>query len=624
VGGSKVKGYNGKVLRVNLTNGKCSIEEPSEDYYKRYVGGRGFIIHTLLTELQRGIDPLGPDNKLIFALGPMTGHPLMGSAKSSVGSKSPLSDGFGESEAGGFWGAELKRSGYDAIIVEGASPTPVFLWIENGDPEIRDARDLWGLEVAETERSVQQEIGDKKIRTAAIGPAGEKLVRYACIAYDISSIAGRTGMGAVMGSKKLKAIAVKGKTPPEMADEEKISELSRWMVRNFKEKAPYWRYGTGSNMVGYEASGNLPIRNFSGGPFPGVKEIAPQVMFEKSYIERMHGCFRCPMRCKRRVKIENPWKIDPIYSGPEYETLAAFGSNCGIDNLEAIIKANELCNRFGLDTISTGVSISFAMECFEKGLLTMEDTEGLELTFGSAESMVEMVERIAFREGLGDLLAEGTKRAAEKIGKGSAEFAMHVKGEEIPMHEPRYKQGLGLHYGVHATGADHCTGIHDDVVSKNLTGWDSIDLAQSMPSTELSPRKARMLYHVGLWRHLANHLGLCIFVPWSYRQISDAMEAVTGWPMSYWRLMKAAERGITLARIFNIREGFSAEDDRLPQRFSASPQDGPLKGILVDPEKFAEVQKIYYQMLGWDERGIPTYARLAELDIEWASEYLPW
>ena len=268
------------------------------------------------------------------------------------------------------------------------------------------------------------------------------------------------------------------------------------------------------------------------------------------------------------------------------------------------------------------MSISFAMECFEKGLLTVEDTDGLELTFGNAESMIAMVERIALRKGFGNLLGEGTKRAAQEIGKGSAEFAMHVKGEEIPMHEPRYKQGLGLHYSVHATGADHCTGILDDVVIKDLTGWSSIDLAESMPSTELSPRKARMLYHVGLWRHLANYLGLCIFVPWSYQQISVAMEAITGWPMSYWRLMKAAERGIALARIFNIREGFSAEDDRLPQRFSASPQDGPLKDICVDPEKFAEVKKIYYQMLGWDERGIPTYARLAELDIEWASEYL--
>jgi aldehyde:ferredoxin oxidoreductase len=237
--------------------------------------------------------------------------------------------------------------------------------------------------------------------------------------------------------------------------------------------------------------------------------------------------------------------------------------------------------------------------------------------------MIEMVERIGLRKGLGDLLAEGTKRASEKIGKGSEEFAMHVKGEEIPMHEPRFKQGMGLHYSVHGTGADHATGIHDDVISAKLTGWDSIDVAESMPNTELSPRKARMLYHVGLWRQLGNYLGLCIFVPWSYRQITEAMEAITGWPMSYWRLMKTVERGITLTRIFNIREGFSAADDTLPHRFTTSPSEGPLKGVSIDPEKLAEAQRVYYQMLGWNESGIPSYARLVELNIEWASEYLP-
>ena len=617
-----MRGYNGVTLRINLTTGGISTEKPLEDYYKRYLGGRGFIIHTLLTEVPQRVDSLGPENKLIFALGTITGHPLVGSAKNSIGSKSPLTGGFGESEVGGFWGPELRRSGFDAIIVEGVPAKPVYVWINDGKVEIRDASKLWGLEIAETEKAIREELGDKKVRIATIGPGGEKLVRYACIANDISHVAGRTGMGAVMGSKKLKAIAVKGKRLSEIANKEKIKELSRWMARNFREKTLFWKYGTGPTITAYEETGNLPIRNFAGGRFPGVEKISPQAMFEKSYVEKMDGCFGCPIRCKRRVKIDRPWKVDPVYGGPEYETLAALGSNCGVDDLEAIIKANELCNRHGIDTISTGVSISFAMECFERGIVTLGDTDGLELTFGNAQAMVEMVERIALRKGLGDLLAEGTKRASEKIGKGSAEFAMHVKGEEVPMHEPRYKQGMGLHYSVHATGADHCTGIHDNLVKANLMGWESIDVAESIPNTELSPRKARMLYHVGLWRQMANYLGLCIFVPWSYQQIRDAVESVTGWPMSYWRLMKAAERGITLARIFNIREGFSAEDDKLPHRFATSPSDGPLKDVTVDPDKLAEAQKLYYQMLGWDEQGTPTYARLVELDIEWAYEYL--
>ncbi len=616
-----MKGYNGRILRVNLTAGQFSTEEPSEDYYKLYLGGRGFIVHTLLTELPQGIDPLGPENKLIFSLGSITGHPLVGSGKNSIGSKSPLTGGFGESEVGGFWGAELKKSGYDAIIVEGISNKPVYLWIDNGSVEIRDGKELWGLEVADAEKAMQEELGDKKIRTAIIGPAGEKLVRYACILNDISHVAGRTGMGAVMGSKKLKAIAVRGKKSPEMADKEKVKELSRWMAQNFKEKTGMWRYGTGSGIVDYERTGNMPVKNFRGGRFPGAEKITAQLLAEK-YVTKMGNCFMCPIRCKKIIKMEKPWSVDPIYGGPEYETLAALGSNCGIDNLEALIKAHELCGRYGLDSISTGVSISFAMECFEKGILTSEDTDGLELTFGNVEAMIEMVERIALRKGFGDLLAEGTKRASERIGKGSEEFAIHVKGVEIPMHEPRYKQGMGLSYSVHATGPDHNTGIHDDRVNKDLASLESIDIAESIPSTELSTRKARMVYHAGLWRHLANYVGLCLFVPWSHQQVRDAMEAITGWPMSYWKLMKAVERGITLARIFNIREGFAAKDDKLPRRFATSPAKGPLKGVVVEPEKLEEAQKVYYQMLGWDESGIPTNGRLVELGIEWAAEYL--
>ncbi len=618
-----MKGYNGKILRVNLSTRQVSTEEPSEDYYKTYLGGRGFIVHTLLNEVPRGADPLGPENRLIFALGPITGHPFPGSGRNSVGAKSPLSGGYGESEVGGFWGAELKKSGYDALIVEGKADQPVYLWINEGRPEIRDAQHIWGLDVADTEKAIRAELREARVRTAVIGPAGEKLVRYACVCNDISHVAGRTGMGAVMGSKKLKAVAVRGNATPEMANRERVLELSRWMRQNFKVKTNFWQYGTGATMDYYEASGNLPIRNFAAGQFPQVEGITSQSMYKKGYVEKMDSCFGCPVRCKKRVKLDQPWKVDPIYGGPEYETLAALGSNCGVDRIEAIMKANELCGRYGMDTISTGVSISFAMECFEKGVLSLKDTDGLELTFGNASAMVEMVERIALRRGLGNLLAEGTKRAAEKIGKGSEEWAMHVKGEEIPMHEPRYKQGMGLHYSIHATGADHCTGIHDDLVNKKLAEWDWIGLAESVPVYEMSGRKARMLYQVGLWRHLGNYLVLCLFVPWSNEQITQAVEAITGWPMSSYKLMKIVERGITLARIFNLREGFSRRDDTLPKRFASSPADSNLKGVGVDPEKLSAAQKLYYQMLGWNESGIPTCGRLVELSIEWAARHLP-
>ena len=617
-----MKGYNGKFLRVNLTDGRISVEEPPESYYRRYLGGRGFIVEKLLTEVPAGADPLGPENKLIFALGPMTGLPIPGSGRNSIGAKSPLTGVFGEAEGGGFWGAELKRAGFDAIIIEGVSSKPVYLKIENGQAEIRDADKLWGLEIAEADKAVREELGGKNFRTAAIGPGGENLVRFACIINDVSHAAARTGLGAVMGSKKLKLIAVKGDQTPEMADREKILTMATDLNKKLKENpTPFSIYGTGSAMAQYEASGNLPIRNFQGGTFPTAKELSPQRMKEKGYWDKMESCFGCVMRCKKKLNpLKEPWPVDPIYGGPEYETLAALGSNCGIDSVEAVIKGHELCGRYGIDTISAGSTIAFAMECTEKGILTKDDTDGIDLQFGNAGAMVEMIERIAFRKGFGNILAEGTRKAAQIIGKGSEDYAIQVKGNEVPMHEPRLKQGLGLHYSAHGSGADHCTGIHDDAV--NVKAMDGVDVAEAIPPTELSPRKVRTLYLFGLWRQVANYLGICIFLPWRQQQLTEATEYITGWPMSYWRLMKTAERGITLSRIFNYREGITSKDDTLPKRFLTPPADGPLKGVAVDPVQLAEAQKLYYQMLGWDESGVPTYARLVELDLEWAYQYI--
>jgi aldehyde:ferredoxin oxidoreductase len=616
-------GYNGRILRVNLNERKISVEEPPAGYYQRYLGGRGFIAPTLLQEMPAKVDPLGPDNQLVFALGPLTGMPFPGSGRNSVGAKSPLTFAFGEAEAGGFWGAELKRAGFDAIIISGISNAPIFLWIQDGQVELRDAGHLWGMEVAPAHLAIQNELGDNQIRTALIGPAGEKLIRFACILNDITHAAGRTGLGAVMGSKKLKAIAVRGRNTPQMADQKVIADLGRWMSQNFKEKAAVWKYGTGHMMEGYSLAGNLPTLNFQDGGFEAVKKITAQAVCDQFRVE-MYGCYACPIRCKKRVKVDSPYFVDPIYGGPEYETLAAFGSNCGISDPLAICKAHEICNRNGIDTISAGVTVSFAMECFEKGLLNAKDTGGIELRFGNGEAMLQMLEQIVQKQGLGALLAEGSRLAAKQIGRGSEEFAIHVKGLEVPMHDPRLKQGMGLHYSVHPAGADHVSGVHDTLLEKGpqFEEWSAIDVNESIPSTELSPRKARLVYQFGLWRHLPNYLGLCVLVPYSSKQILDAVEAVTGWPMSYWRLMKTVERGITLAKIFNVREGFTLADDLLPPRFSASQRGGNLKGVTVDPDQLSEAQKLYFQMLGWDEQGIPTRARLVELDIAWALAYL--
>lgn len=619
-----MKGYSGKILRINLTTGKVKEEQPDEAFYRNFMGGTGIIIHTLLTELKKKTDPLGEDNKLVFALGPVTGHRVPGSGRNVVGAKSPLTNTYGESEAGGFFGAELKKCGYDALIIEGKAAEPVYILIQNDHVEIRDAKYLWGLDVGEAVNQLQAEIDLKNIRTAAIGPGGEKLVRYASILNDIMHACGRTGMGAVMGSKNLKIIALKGDIVPQVAEKEKVKDLAKWMTANYKKVTNFpWKWGTGPTMVEYEKTGNMPINNFKGGEFPNIGNIAVQQMFEKDYIVNRPTCFSCPLHCKRSVRVETPWESDPMYGAPQYETLVALGCNCGVDNLEAIIKANEICNRYGIDTISTGVSISFAMELFENGILNTKDTEGLELTFGNDIAMLTLTEKIGKREGyLGNLLGEGVKIAAEEIGQGSAQYAMHVKGGEIGMHEPRYKQGLALHYSVHAAGPDHVSGIHDDKVNKSLASWDEIDVAEEISTFEMSPRKARMLYQVGLWRQVGNYLGMCAFIPYTKKQLVDLIENITGMKMSHWRLMKTVERGITLSRIFNLREGFTVDDDILPKRFHSTAVDGPLKDIHVDAKAHEDARSAYFQMLGWDENGIPTRGRLAELNILWAEKYL--
>ena len=614
-------GYTGEVLRVDLENEKITIEKPGEPHYKRYLGGRGMIMHTLLTEVPPHTDPFGPENRLVFAAGPLTGHKLVGTGRVSVGSKSPLTGGCGESEAGGPWGAELRRAGYDGIIIEGVARKPVYLWINDRRVEIRDAGRIWGSEIRHAMEWIRGDIGEKRARTALIGPGGENRVRYANIIIDCRHAFGRTGMGAVMGAKRLKGVVIKGSGFPSAADRDKILALNRLMKERYKS-SPLAKHGTGAGMKGFEAVGNLPIRNYSGGYFPNVEKI-DAMMLLREHGTGLDGCFNCPIRCKKRVLFEGgPWEIDGSYGGAEYETLASFGSNLLIDDLQAISKANEICNSHGLDTISTGASIAFAMECFENDLLTREDTDGLRLNFGNAEAMVTLVKKIALREGVGDLLSKGSKKAAEIIGKGALNFAMQVKGLEIPYHEPRLNQGIGIHYSIHGTGADHVSGMIDGRLAAMLDEWESLNSSEMLSTTELSPRKARMVYELGIWRAMPNYLGLCSFVPWRFAEIRDAVEAVTGWKVTTWKLMKAVERGMTMMRVFNIREGFTRKDDTLPDRFFTSPREGPLKGVKIDPAAFQKAQESYYQMMGWDKEGVPTRGCLEALDLEWAVPYL--
>lgn len=615
-----VKGYANKVLHVDLTTGKLWIEEPPESFYRRYLGGQGFIGYYLLNEVPVGADPLGPDNRLVFANGPYTGIPFAGAGRSSVGAKSPLSGGFGQAEAGGYFGAELKHAGFDAIVISGRAPRPVYLWIHDGEAELLPADHLWGKTTLETKETICAEHNDKNIRVAMIGPAGEKLVRFACVMHDLKHAAGRTGTGAVMGSKNLKAIAARGKSRTEVANPDKVKELANFMRDHWEEFSKGMNlYGTAGGVPSLNAAGVLPTRNFQEGRFEGFEKISGETMAE-TILEKADGCFACPIHCKRVVKVDtDEIKVDPVYGGPEYETIGSFGSLCGIDDLNAISKANELCNAYGVDTISTGGMVAFAMECFEKGIITLEDTCGLDLRFGNAMAMVELTQQICQREGFGRLLGEGPKKAIEEFGPESAQYAIAVKNQYFPMHESRGRHGQALGYAVSPTGADHMHNIWDDGFAGDRIGESQFELGiyEPMLAHELSANKVRAYINLGHWETVHNHLGNCMFIPWSRQQMIDLLCATTGWRTNLFELMKTCERSANMARVFNMREGMTRSDDSLPKRIQEALPNHPG----VSEQELQDALTMYYSMMGWDpETGIPSKGKLLELDLTWVED----
>jgi len=619
------KGYTGKILRIDLSNKNITEETHGDTFYRRYVGGWGIIGYHLLKELPPMIDPLGPENKLIFAAGPITGVPLPGNGRNAVGAKSPLTGGFGVGEAGGYWGAELKHAGLDGLIFEGVSEGPVYLWVKDGEPELRDAGHLWGKYTKETQETIRKELNDDRVRVTSIGPGGENLVPYACILNDLTNAAGRTGLGAVMGSKNLKAIAVRGSGRVEVADPEKTKELTRAIAETIKPPAS--QQETKGERPPYTPNGNLPIRNFQDGEFPEWADISADGMVSLGLIKRgMHTCYGCPINCKEQpLDFDDPMAPDPDYAAPEYETAGSLGSCCGVGDPKAVLKGQELCNAYAIDTISTGVTISFAMECFERGLIDEEDTGGIELRFGNGEAMLETIKLIGERRGLGALLSEGSKRAAEKIGGEAWKYAVNVKGQELPMHDPRLKRALGLGYAVSPTGADHMHNMHDTMVTSDagVARVKSLGVLEGLPLEDLSSAKVRMLIYFVNLRVLDNCALMCMFAPWSPNQKVEIFKAVTGWDTSLWELAKVGERALNMARAFNMREGFTDEEDWLPPRMFQPQNGGPIPDTAVEPRKLRKAKKTYYRMMGWDEEtGVPTVGKLEELDIPWVGKHL--
>lgn len=628
-------GPAGKIMRINLTEKSVKVEHLPESFYRLYPGGKSMAGYFLLKELAPGIDPLSPENLLVIANGLLTGSPLSTATRFTTAARSPLTGGYGEAEAGGFWGPELRNAGWDALLITGKAETPVYINICDDDIQIKPADHLWGHHPDEVQSMIREETGEKMARVLQIGKGGENLVRYACIGHEMRHFNGRNGIGAVMGSKNLKAVAVRGhgRYSDNAFDGEKVAAVGKKLVVEAKThpiSRDIQERGTPGLVGGLNAAGILPTYNFKTGAFPEVDEIKWEA-YEKEIFTARKSCYACTIRCKREISLDDK-KTTSNYGGPEYESLAAFGSNMGISDIKMVAKANELCNRYSLDTISTGMTIAFAMECFEHDLINIEDTGGIELRFGNAEAMLQMIDMIANREGIGNLLAEGSYRAAQVIGGDAPFFSLSVKKQELAMHDPRGKVAVGLGFAICETGADHIVSYHDTMFtnpdSVSYKGAIPLGYPEAMPARELSDRKARQYFIGENWSSFEKSVGFCYFgpAPRSFIQVEDVlqvMKAATGWDLSVTELLEIGERGTNLARIFNLREGFTPQDDRLPERMFEPLESGALAGVAIDHAEFEATMKALYAEKQWDTlSGKPARQRLQELNLEWAADMI--
>jgi len=611
-------GLMGKILRVNLTESKVSEEAIPENTAKMYLGGGGLATKYLYDEVKKGTDPLGPENELIFMTGPLTGTSCPSAGRYSVVAKSPLTGTWAQANSGGFWAPDFKRTGYDGVIFQGISKKPVYLVCEDGKAELRDASHLWGMKTPETTDAIQNDLG-KQFKVACIGPAGEKKVRIACVMNDKHRAAGRCGLGAVMGSKNLKAIAAKGTKKVQIANPEEFTRVSKKqydLIRDSMLKVGLETHGTNLLLDMVNVRGGLPTRNWQLGMFAHEDKINGPALTDNVLKSRV-ACYACPIACGRVSEIKTGKWAGKEGEGPEYESVVLLGSACDVDDLNAITMANFLCNEYGIDTISAGSIVAFAMECYEKGILTKEDTGGLEIKFGDPDILVELIEKIGKREGIGDLLGEGTKRVAEKLGKGSEKFAMQVKGLELPAYDSRAAKITALGYAVASRGGDHMTGYIQGPTFID-TPFLVVDDSKIDDVYVPKPKDATVLRDLENALTMFDVTGTCKFMGLmlNAHEWVDLISSVTGWEFSIEDFKKTGERIVNLSRAFNMRDGFTRADDNLPKRLTEEPMpDGPAKGHVV--EQLDTLLDNYYEARGWDKKtGKPTPEKLKELGLD--------
>ncbi|MEM1536733.1 MAG: aldehyde ferredoxin oxidoreductase family protein [Candidatus Bathyarchaeia archaeon] len=605
-------GYAGRILHVDLTTGKTRVEPLNEEYAKKYIGGIGLGMRLWLDYSKAGVDPFSPENPLVLTTGPTSGTvwPTGGNGHAFV-AKSPQSYGIAEAKSHGSFGTELKRAGYDGVIFHGRAEKPVYMWIDDDSVQILDASHLWGRSPAETEDMIKEELGDYYIRVAAIGPAGEKLVRIACIINEKSRAAGRCGLGAVMGSKNLKAIAVRGTKDVMVAKPDEFLEFVKEFHERMKGPATkkYRTLGTPENVLVHNALHCMPTRNYNNAHFEAAEKVSGEYLNER-YVAKIIGCSSCAMRCEHICVVnEGPYK--GAMARVEYEPLWAMGPYCGVDRLDAIIKGCELCNYYGIDSISAGVIVGFAMDCFENGILTVKDTDGIEARFGNHEAMVKLIEKIGKREGIGDILAEGVKIAAEKIGKGAEKLAQHIKGVEVTGYDLRCLKTAALGFAVSFRGADH-----------NRHGAYAFDVKGKFNRLKYEKGRAKYVKDLEDVYTVIDSLIICKFSRGTYykefEDLAKLYTLVTGWETTPEEMRLKGERINNLARVINVREGLSRKDDTLPWKVMnvPIPDEGPSKGAYVSKEELDLMLDDYYEVRGWTRDGVPTPEKLRQLGMD--------
>jgi len=605
-------GYAGRILHIDLTTGKTHVEPLNEEYAKKYIGGIGLGIRMLLDNSKPGVDPFSPENPLILATGPTSGSmwPTGGNGHAFV-SKSPQSFGVGEAKSHGSFGTELKRAGYDVVIFKGKAEKLVYVWIDDDSVQILDASQLKGKSPGETEDAIREDLGDYYIRVAAIGSAGEKLVRIACIINDKTRAAGRTGMGAVMGSKNLKAIAVRGTRDITVPKLDEFMEFVKEFHERMKGPATqkYRTLGTPLNVLVHNSVACMPTRNYNNASFEGAEKVSGEVMNER-FLAKIIGCSSCAMRCEHVCVVqEGPYK--GTTTRMEYETLWAMGPYCGVDRLDAIMKGMDLCNYYGIDAISAGVIAGFAMDCYEKGIITEKDLGGIDATFGNHEAMVQLIEKTGKREGIGDILAEGVKIAGEKIGKGAEKLAQHIKGVEVTGYDLRCLKTAALGFAVSFRGADH-----------NRHGAYGFDVKGKVNRLIVEKGRGKLVKDMEDQYAVIDSLIVCKFSRGTYykgfEDLAKLYRLVTGFKMTAEELTRSGERINNVARLFNIREGLGRKDDTLPYKVMhlPVPDEGPSKGAYVKQEELDFLLDDYYKTRGWTKEGVPTKEKLKEIGMD--------